>query len=57
MSTETGKARILSRAVPPEEDGRRVKSLLKSELHMAEGYIAALKLRPDGKTRWSLKTE
>ena len=48
MSTETGKARILSRAVPPEKDGRRVKSLLKSEFHMAEGYIAALKLRPDG---------
>ena len=40
--------RLLSRVVPPEKDGRTVKSLLKSEFHMAEGYIAALKLRPDG---------
>ncbi len=48
MSAETEKARILSRTVPPEKDGRRVKSLLKSEFHMAEGYIAALKLRRDG---------
>ena len=40
--------RFLCRAVPPEGDGRRVKSLLKTEFHMAEGYIAALKLRPDG---------
>ena len=48
MSEEAGKARFLSRTVPPERDGRRVKSLLKSEFRMAEGYIAALKLRPDG---------
>lgn len=40
--------RCLSAAVPAERDGRTVKSLLKSEFHMAEGYIAALKLRPDG---------
>lgn len=40
--------RCLSAAVPAERDGRSVKSLLKSEFHMAEGYIAALKLRPDG---------
>ena len=43
-----GKARILTTLVPPERDGRRVRSLLKSEFHMAEGFIAALKLRPDG---------
>ena len=40
--------RFLSAAVPEDRDGRSVKSLLKSEFHMAEGYIAALKLRPDG---------
>lgn len=40
--------RYLSAAVPEDRDGRSVKSLLKSEFHMAEGYIAALKLRPDG---------
>lgn len=40
--------RLLRCTVPPEKDGRTVKSLLKSEFHMAEGYIAALKLRPDG---------
>ena len=48
MSAETERARILSRTVPPERDGRKVKSLLKTEFRMAEGYIAALKLRPDG---------
>ena len=41
-------ARFLSRTVPPERDGWRVKRLLKAEFGMAEGYIAALKLRPDG---------
>ena len=45
MSSEP---RLLSTAVPAERDGRTIKSLLKSEFHMAEGYIAALKLRPDG---------
>ena len=40
--------RLLSAAVPEDRAGRTVKSLLKSEFHMAEGYIAALKLRPDG---------
>ena len=45
---DSRKPRLLSRTVPPEKDGRTVKSLLKSEFHMAEGYIAALKLRPDG---------
>ena len=34
--------------VPPERDGWTVKRLLVRELHMAEGHIAALKLRPDG---------
>lgn len=48
MSAGAKHARFLSRTVPPERDGRRVKSLLKSEFHMAEGYIAALKLLPDG---------
>ena len=45
---DSRKPRLLSRTVPSEKDGRTVKSLLKSEFHMAEGYIAALKLRPDG---------
>ena len=45
MSSEP---RLLSAAVPEDRAGRTVKSLLKSEFHMAEGYIAALKLRPDG---------
>lgn len=40
--------RTLSLTVRPAWEGRRVKSLLKRELHMAEGHIAALKLRPDG---------
>lgn len=40
--------RLLHCTVPPEKNGRTVKGLLKSEFHMAEGYIAALKLRPDG---------
>ena len=40
--------RTLSLTVLPAWEGRRVKSLLKRELHMAEGHIAALKLRPDG---------
>ncbi|MDO4973559.1 MAG: RluA family pseudouridine synthase [Eubacteriales bacterium] len=48
MSSGAAPARRLNRTVPPEKDGRRVKSLLKTEFHMAEGYIAALKLRPDG---------
>ena len=45
---DTARPRLLSRTVPPEKDGRTVRSLLKSEFHMAEGYIAALKLRPGG---------
>ena len=40
--------RLLSAAVPAERDGYTVKSLLKKQFRMAEGYIAALKLRPDG---------
>ena len=48
MSEERTKARFITRTVPPETDGRRVKSLLKTEFHMAEGFIAALKLLPDG---------
>jgi len=40
--------RTLSLTVLPAWEGRRVKSLLTRELHMAEGHIAALKLRPDG---------
>ena len=40
--------RTLSLTVLPDWEGRTVKSLLKRELHMAEGYIAALKLRSEG---------
>ena len=45
MSAE---ARVLCRTVRAGQDGWRVKRLLKAEFRMAEGYIAALKLRPDG---------
>jgi len=40
--------RTLSLTVLPVWEGRTVKSLLKRELHMAEGFIAALKLRSAG---------
>ena len=40
--------RYLSRTVPPDLAGSTVKHFLKVRFSMAEGYIAALKLRPDG---------
>lgn len=45
MSAE---ARRLSCTVMPEEEGCTVRRLLKTRFHMADGFIAALKLRPDG---------
>ena len=34
--------------VAPEQAGRTVRSLLRRELHMAEGLISSVKFRPDG---------
>lgn len=45
---ESTNIRSLSLTVRPDQEGRTVKRLLKGELHMAEGHIAALKLRPAG---------
>lgn len=45
---ESMSIRSLSLTVRPNQEGRTVKRLLKGELHMAEGHIAALKLRPAG---------
>ena len=40
--------RTLALTVPPELAGRRVKSLLQYRLHIPEGMIASIKLRPTG---------
>ena len=40
--------RRLSCMVTSELEGRTVRNLLKTQFHMADGFIAALKLRPDG---------
>lgn len=40
--------RRLSVTVGPENEGKTVHHLLKTQLHMAEGTIASLKWRPDG---------
>lgn len=39
-------SRILTCTVPPEADGRRVRSLLRSELRIPDGMIARLRQRP-----------
>ena len=45
---ESTSLRTLSLTVRPDWEGREVKRLLTGVLHMAEGHIAALKLRPAG---------
>ena len=40
--------RRLTLTVTPEQAGRTVKSLLRRELHMADGAIARVKTVPDG---------
>ena len=43
-----GAARYLSFQITPEQEGRTVGHLLKTQFHMAAGYVSSLKWRPDG---------
>ena len=48
MKTMPPAKRVLTLTVRPEWEGRTVKSLLRSELHMTDGLIARVKLRERG---------
>ena len=51
MKTMPPAKRVLTLTVRPEWEGRTVKSLLRSELHMTDGLIARVKLRETGLCR------